>query len=121
MVHLPSSITHTLDISISILTNVFPRVYTTAMKTAVLNVKLDPAVKSQAKAMAISYGIPLGTIVNAFLLQMVQTGVIHIARPEQMTKEMERAIGIAEAEIAGGKISGPFDTTTELFDHLDTL
>ena len=49
------------------------------MKTAILNVKVDEQVKKQAQAVAGSFGIPLSTLVNAYLIELAETGQIHFS------------------------------------------
>lgn len=91
------------------------------MKTAILNVKVDEQVKKRAQAVASSFGIPLGTLVNAYLIELANTGQIHFTTVEAMTEKMEKIIEQAQKEIAAGQTSGPFETLEELFDHLDNL
>ena len=90
------------------------------MKT-VISVKTDKETKRRAKAVADEIGIPLGTLLNAYIKQIAATGVVHFSVTEPMTPKMERLIAEAEKEIASGKTSGPFTTTEDLFEHLDAL
>ncbi len=89
------------------------------MKTAILNVKVDEQVKKRAQAVAGSFGIPLSTLVNAYLIELANTGQIHFATVEPMTEKMEQIIEQAQKEIAAGDTSGPFSTLEDLFNHLD--
>lgn len=97
------------------------------MKTATLSIKIDPAVKSQAQALAAQLGLPLGSVVNGLLKDAIRKqSVTFSARPErfpaeQMTPQMEKIIARAEREIKNGETSGPFRTTKEFFVHLDSL
>ncbi len=91
------------------------------MKTAILNVKVDEKVKKRAQEVAAGFGIPLSTLVNAYLIELANTGQIHFTTVEPMTEKMEKIIEQAQKEIAGGHTSGPFETLDELFDHLDNL
>lgn len=91
------------------------------MKTAILNVKVDEQVKKRAQEVAGNFGIPLSTLVNAYLIELGNTGQINFSTVEPMTEKMERIIEQAQKEIADGKTSGPFETLEELFDHLDNL
>lgn len=91
------------------------------MKTALLNVKVDPQVKARAQAVATSIGIPLSTLVNAYLVEIAATGQVHFAAAEPMTPKMEKIIERTQKEIEAGELSGPFRTTKELIDHLDSL
>ena len=91
------------------------------MKTAVLNVKVDQDVKKQAQVVASSFGIPLSTLVNAYLTELATTGQIHFSTVEIMTPKMEKLIEQAEKEIAAGEVSEPFDTAEEAIAYLKTL
>ncbi len=91
------------------------------MKTAIINVKVDEQVKKRAQAVAGGFGIPLSTLLNAYLIELGNTGQIHFTTVEPMTEKMEKVIEQAQAEIAAGETSGPFETLEELFEHLDNL
>lgn len=91
------------------------------MKTAVLTVKVSPKVKEQAQKVAKEIGIPLSTLVNAYLVQVGNTGQISFSASEEMTEEIEEVIEKAEEEIDRGEVSGPFKNTQEALNHLDSL
>lgn len=91
------------------------------MKTAIVNVKVDEQVKKRAQAVAGSFGIPLSTLVNAYLMELAETGQIHFSAVEIMTPQMEKVIEEAEKEIKAGETSGPFETTEEAINYLKTL
>lgn len=91
------------------------------MKTATINFKTDEATKTKAQNVATSLGIPLSNLLNAYLYELANTGSVHFTTTEPMTDEMEKAIAVAEADIASGKLSGPFSNIEEMFTHLDSL
>lgn len=91
------------------------------MKTAILNVKVDEQVKKQAQAVASSFGIPLSTLVNAYLIELGETRQIHFSAVEVMTPKMEKIIKQAEKEIKAGETSGPFETAEEAINYLKSL
>jgi addiction module RelB/DinJ family antitoxin len=88
------------------------------MKTAILNVKVDEQVKKRAQAVAGSFGIPLSTLVNAYLMELAETGQIHFSAVEVMTPQMEEVIKAAQKEIETGETVGPFETTEEAINYL---
>ncbi len=88
------------------------------MKTAILNVKVDEQVKKRAQAVAGSFGIPLSTLVNAYLMELAETGQIHFSAVEVMTPQMEEVIEVAQKEIEAGETVGPFETTEEAINYL---
>lgn len=91
------------------------------MKTAILNVKVDEQVKKQAQVVAGSFGIPLSTLVNAYLMELVETGQIHFSAVEIMTPKMEKLIEQAENEIEASELSPAFNTAQEAIDYLKNL
>ena len=91
------------------------------MKTAILNVKVNEQIKKQAQVVAGSFGIPLSTLVNAYLMELVETGQIHFSAVEIMTPKMEKLIEQAEKEIESGELSPVFNTAQEAIDYLKSL
>jgi antitoxin component of RelBE/YafQ-DinJ toxin-antitoxin module len=57
-----------------------------------INVKVDDQVKKQAQAVAGSFGLPLSTLVNAYLIELGETGQIHFSAVEMMRPKMEEII-----------------------------
>lgn len=91
------------------------------MKTAVLSIKVDEQVKKQAQVVAGSFGIPLSTLVNAYLTELATTGQIHFSAVEIMTPKMEKLIEQVEKEIQAGDVSEPFNTAEEAIAYLKSL
>lgn len=91
------------------------------MKTAILNVKVDENVKQRAQAVASSFGIPLSTLVNAYLIELANTGQVHFSAVEVMTPKMEQIIEEAHKEIEAGETVGPFSSADEAIDYLKNL
>lgn len=90
------------------------------MKTAVISVKVDEPVKQKARAVAERFGIPLSTLINAYLHELGETGQIYFNTVEVMTPEMEKEIEIAQKEIAAGEVSGPFETAEDMIKSLES-
>ncbi len=89
------------------------------MKT-ILNIKTDKTVKLAAKRAAEELGMPLGTIVNAFLRQFGRDKEIAFSAPYKPTKYLEKIIVASEREFAAGKARGPFSTVAELRADLES-
>jgi antitoxin component of RelBE/YafQ-DinJ toxin-antitoxin module len=89
------------------------------MKT-ILNIKTDKHVKLAAKKAAEEIGIPLGTIVNAFLRQLGHNKEISFSAPYKPTKYLKEVIAEAEREFVAGKAAGSFRTTAELRASLES-
>lgn len=86
-----------------------------------MTIKIDKGLKLNAQRTAKQIGIPLSTIINAYLREMAATGHVEFTAAEPMTPQMEKIIAQAEKEIKNGETSGPFETAEELFKHLDGL
>ena len=91
------------------------------MKTATINFKTDQATKLKAQAVASRLGIPLSNLLNAYICELANTGSVHFTTSEPMTSKMEAIIEQSEADIAAGKVSGPFENLEEMLAHLDSL
>ncbi len=88
------------------------------MKTAVINVKVDEGVKKRAQAVAGGFGIPLSTLINAYLMELSETGQIYFNAVEVMTPQMEAIVKEADREIKAGETVGPFKTADEAIVYL---
>ncbi len=81
----------------------------TASDSTILSLKTKKDVKALAQLRAKQLGMPLGTIVNAFLRNFGLTGEVHFTAPEPMTPKMIKIIKSIEADIASGDTYGPFE------------
>jgi addiction module RelB/DinJ family antitoxin len=84
----------------------------------VISVRIDTKLKKSAQEVAESAGLKLGTLINAYLRQVVATRRIELFAPEQMTPELEGLIAEVEAEIQSGKVSKKFKSTDEFLKDL---
>lgn len=80
----------------------------TANDTTTLSLKTKKQVKELAQLRAKQLGIPLGTLINAFLRNLGQTGEVHFTIAEPITPKMEKIIKEMQAEIDRGDTFGPF-------------
>ena len=92
----------------------------TANDTTVLSLKTKKQVKELAQMRAKQLGIPLGTLVNAFLRDLGQTGEVHFTISEPITPKMAKIIEEMRAEISQGDTYGPFDIS-EAEAFLDSI
>ena len=88
------------------------------MKT-VLNIKIDRPLKQAAKRAAEEVGVPLGTIVNAFLRQFARDKEVTFSVSYKPTKYLRSILAEAEQEFKDGKAAGPFETVDQLMKHLN--
>jgi addiction module RelB/DinJ family antitoxin len=91
------------------------------MKNSVLSVKVNETVKKRAQAVAGSFGIPLSTLINAYLVELAETQQVHFSAVEVMTPQLEKLIAEADKEIKAGDTVGPFDNVAEAIAHLKSL
>ncbi len=90
---------------------------TTATKNTktLLTVKIDKKLKERAKKTAAEFGIPLGTMINSFLLNTVESR--HFALTLKPTTRLRKSILESEREYASGKLN-TFDSVDKLIADL---
>ena len=92
--------------------------YILSSMNTVISLRIDKQLKTSAQEVAESAGLKLGTLINAYLRQVVASRHISLFAPEQMTPKLEGLIADVEQEIADGKVSKKFESTTELLRDL---
>lgn len=90
-----------------------------ATKT-VISVRTDKGVKKRAQQVAGQFGIPLSTLINAFLHELADTGQVYFTTVEVMSPEVEREVALAEKEIKAGEVSPAFETAEEAMRYLNS-
>jgi antitoxin component of RelBE/YafQ-DinJ toxin-antitoxin module len=75
----------------------------------IINIKADEEVRDQAKALAAELGVPLSTVVNAYLKEFIRNREVNFSAIPSMTSALEGIIGRAEEDLAARRnVSGPF-------------
>lgn len=88
------------------------------MKT-VINIKTDKDVKEEAVKTAKQIGLPLSTVVNAFLKQFVAQQSVTFAVPLKPTRWLQGILLEADKDFLEGKnITGPFHSAEETMSSL---
>ena len=88
------------------------------MKT-IINIKADKDIKEKASRTARQMGLPLSTILNAFLRQFVLEKSITFSIPFKPTKWLERVLEEADKDFREDKnIKGPFYSADEMMKSL---
>ena len=91
------------------------------MKT-VINIKADKRIKEDAQELANELGIPLGTIINAYLRQLIRTREVYFSHIPKMTPELELIVGKSLQDLKNKKnIAGPFNSAKEMDEYLDSV
>ncbi len=89
--------------------------------TTLLSIKTKKQVKELAQMRAKQLGFPLGTLVNAFLRNLGQTGDVHFTIDEPITPKMAELIEKMRTEVLNGDTYGPFETINEAENFLDSI
>ena len=87
----------------------------------VLNVKTDKKLKLEAKKISAELGVPLSTVINAFLKQFVRDKEITFsANQYRPTAGLERILIEARDEYKAGKFTGPMEAD-KFISHLKKI
>lgn len=87
------------------------------MKTAILNIKIDPRIKKDAGRIAEGLGFSLSALVNASLKELVRQKTIHFSLL-QPSDNLKEAIRDSRTSRARGKSFGPFSSASEMIKSL---
>ncbi len=88
------------------------------MKT-VINIKADKEIKEAAVKLAKEMGLPLSTIVNAFLKQFINERSVTFEAPLVPNAKTAALIRQADKDIAAGKNMSPeFDNVDDFINYL---
>lgn len=92
------------------------------MAKTILNVKTDREVKKEAQRVAEDLGVPLSTVVNAFLKQFIRERKVTFSAEPTMNSLLERRLSKVEADIRAGKnAAGSFSDKQEVRGYLNAL
>ncbi len=88
----------------------------------ILNVKTDKKLKADAQKVSAELGVPLSTVINAFLKQFVRDKEITLsANQYRPTPYLESILEQAQKEYEAGNFIGPFKTGEDFISHLKSL
>ena len=103
------------------LTDVLSVIYTLDMKT-MINIKADKEVKENAQRIAKELGLPLSTVINAYLREFIRSREVHLSALPRMTPVLERLLRTIEHDLARGKnVSPTFSSAEQMDEYLDSL
>ncbi|MEK9174744.1 MAG: type II toxin-antitoxin system RelB/DinJ family antitoxin, partial [Patescibacteria group bacterium] len=78
------------------------------MEKTLLNVKTDKKLKQEAQKVAQELGLPLGTIINAYLRDLIREKKIIFSSPPTPNKKTQKLLKKIDADIRLGKnLKGP--------------
>ena len=91
------------------------------MNSAVINIKTDPKLKKELQGVAKELGLPVGTIINAYLRELVRERRVVFSVPPALNRRTERLLESIDKDISAGRnASGPFGLD-EAITHLRGL
>lgn len=87
-----------------------------------INVKADKDIKEKAQIIAKDLGMPLSTIINAFLKDFVRNKSVYFSTIPKMTPKLENLLDSVEKDIKTGKnMSQKFSSSKEAIKYLNNL
>lgn len=87
----------------------------------VIHIKADKEVKETAVNIARELGLNLSDVINASLRNFIRTREVYFSHIPRMTPELEKLLDRVEKDIKNKRnIVGPFSTTKEMDEYLDS-
>ena len=91
------------------------------MVKTLINIKADPEVKIAAQKVAHDLGLPLSTIINAYLRQFIRTKEVHFAVEGELKPAVKRRLDRLTKEARAGKnLSPSFSTAEDAIRYLNS-
>lgn len=93
--------------------------YNGYMSKVVLNIKTDKEVKEEAQKTARELGVPLSTVVNAYLKEFVREKAFSLSLTPQIRPEVEKLLRQAHQDYKNKKnVSRVFTSATDALKYL---
>ncbi len=91
------------------------------MKT-MINIKADKEVKESAQRIAKELGLPLSSVMNAYLKEFIRDRSVRFSIEPQLRPEVEKELNQALLDYkSGNNLSSSFSSAKEANEYLDTL
>ncbi len=90
--------------------------YTLVTMKTVIHIKADKEVKDKATKVARDLGLPLSTLVNGLLKQVINERRVSFSAPLVPSKKLERILRAADKDIKAGKNLSPIFTNMKAMD-----
>ena len=92
------------------------------MAKTLISIKADTDVKDKAQKVARDLGLPLSTLVNAYLRQLIRTKEAHFYVEGELKPAVKKRLDRIEKDVREGKnLSPAFHTAKEMDAYLDSL
>ena len=89
------------------------------MNTAVINIKTDPKVKTDAQKIARQIGVSLSSLINAYLKRFIGTKRVKLDLNEEPSPYLVKMLKKADKDIKAGRVSPGFKTGEEAVAWLE--
>ena len=91
------------------------------MSKTLINIKTDTKVKKEAQKIAKELGVPLSTVVNAYLKEFVRERSVRLSLDPQPRPEVAKMLREASEDIKRGRnISESFETAEDMIKSLNS-
>lgn len=92
------------------------------MPKTTINIKADKEIKEKAQKVARTLGMPLSTIINAYLGQFIRTKEVHFYLEGELKPSVKKRLDRLQKEaLAGKNLSPAFRTPQEMDAYLESL
>lgn len=92
------------------------------MAKTTINIKADKIVKEGAQKVARKLGMPLSTVINAYLNQFIRTKEVHFFIEGELKPAVKKRLARLHKEAMEGKnLSPAFKSTEEMDAYLNAL
>mgnify|MGYP001619440641 CR=1 FL=1 len=90
------------------------------MKSAIITLKIDPAVKVKAKKVASDLGFSLSAVLNGYLVEFIHNKEIHFGnRAEEPSEYLKKVLRESEEDYKNCLVSPAFDNAGDAIAWLD--
>mgnify|MGYP001592061418 FL=1 len=87
-----------------------------------INIKADKGVKESAQKIAADMGLPLSTVVNAYLKEFIRERAVRFSLEPQLRPAVEKELLRAKEDYKDGRSLSPtFSSAKKANTYLDTL
>ena len=91
------------------------------MAKTTINIKADKDVKEKAQRVARDLGMPLSTVINAYLNQFIRTKEVHFYLEGQLRPSVKKRLDRLQKEVIRGKnLSPTFHSADEATGYLNS-
>jgi addiction module RelB/DinJ family antitoxin len=91
------------------------------MEKTVINIKTDKKLKQEVQEVARELGLPLGTIINAYLRELAREKRVVFSIPPTPNKQLQALLKKVRSEKQNRKDSTKPLSYQEAIEHLDSL